>query len=225
MRITIAATLLAFAATAIADPWKNFGGDLAYVGPSYNATFKAGDTIPLEYAFFTPKTVSLNTTAPATNSTGNGTVVPAPGAAITATLVSLSWIGQTGNQTLQVTLDNDRSSELAVACLPTDLCTGTYYPKRVNLLIPSDVYPSNYSISFGYTLSLTGNRTIYYASPVNVVASSANITSPTGVFSNAPAVSVTLPVYAAPKSSGLVNQVPKAVVSMTIMLASAMLLL
>lgn len=69
MRFAAAASLIAFATTALAEPWKNIGGDLAYVGPSYNATFKAGDTIPFEYTFFTPKTVKLNTTTPT-----NGTV-------------------------------------------------------------------------------------------------------------------------------------------------------
>jgi hypothetical protein len=68
----VAASLIAFAATAFAaEPWKNIGGDLAYVGPTYNATFKAGDTIPFEYTFYTPKVVRLNSTTPT-----NGTAAP-----------------------------------------------------------------------------------------------------------------------------------------------------
>ncbi|KAI8356042.1 hypothetical protein B0O80DRAFT_448575 [Mortierella sp. GBAus27b] len=213
-----AASLIAFAATALAaEPWKNIGGDLAYVGPTFNATFKAGGTIPLEYTFYTPKIVKLgNSTTPT-----NGTAVPAPSTG-TATLTSLSWIGQTGNQTLQVTLDNGRNSGYSAPCLATDVCIGNYYPKRVDLVIPAEVYPSNYTIVLTYTLSLAGNRTVSYKEPVTIVAADANVTSPTALITGAPSVQVTLPVY--PKSSGLVNQVPKAVVGMTIMLASVFLM-
>ncbi|KAF9345010.1 hypothetical protein BGX26_003645 [Mortierella sp. AD094] len=219
MRFATAATLLTLAASAIAAPWKYIGGDLGLVGPPFNATFKAGDVIPLEYAFYSPKTVSLNTTTPV-----NGTAPPTINTG-TATITSLAWVGQTGNQTLQVAFDNGRADGLASPCLSTDLCTGNYHPKRIELTIPSDVYPSNYTLVLGYTLSSPANITIYYKQPVMVVASTANVTSPTAVYPGAPAVKVTLPVFAAPKSSGLVNQVPKAVVGMTIMLASAMLML
>ncbi|KAF8931116.1 hypothetical protein EDD21DRAFT_402342 [Dissophora ornata] len=219
MRFTATATtLLALATTVLADQWKNIGGDLAYVGPNYNATFKAGDTIPLEYTFYTIKMVGVNGTT-ATNGTTSTT--PNTG---TATLTSLAWVGNTGNQTLQVTLDNGRTTGLASPCLTTDGCTGTYYPKRVDLVIPSDVYASNYTIVLGYTLTLAGNKTLYYKEPVNIVAASANVTSPTALFPSAPSTQVTLPVFSAPKSSGLINQVPKAVLSVAIVLASAMLL-
>ncbi|KAF9105462.1 hypothetical protein BGX27_009624 [Mortierella sp. AM989] len=214
MRFTAAATLLVLATTALAEPWKPMGGDLAYVGPAYNATFKAGDTIPLEYTFHNPKIVSNNVTAPT-----NGT---AP--IIKATITSLSWVGNTDNKTLDVQFDNGRADGLAVACLAADRCSGTYYPKRIELTIPSDVYPSNYTIILGYTLTLTGNKTIYYKQPVNIVDSSSNFTSPVATIPNAPAVKVTLPVFS-PPSSGLANQVPKALVGMTIMLVSAMLIL
>lgn len=66
MRFTIAVSALAMAASVMAAPWKPLGGDLAYVGPVFNATFKAGDTIPLEYTFYSGKTVNLNSTTNAT---------------------------------------------------------------------------------------------------------------------------------------------------------------
>lgn len=66
MRFAIAVSALAMAASVMAAPWKPLGGDLAYIGPVFNATFKAGDTIPLEYTFYTGKTVSLNNTTNAT---------------------------------------------------------------------------------------------------------------------------------------------------------------
>ncbi|KAF9976778.1 hypothetical protein BGZ65_007678 [Modicella reniformis] len=210
---TVATSLIAFASTVLAaEPWKNIGGDLAYVGPTYNGTFKAGDTIPFEYTFFSPKIVNLNGTT-------NGTA-PNTG---TATLTSLAWLGETGNQTLQVTLDNGRASGYSATCMSTDVCTGNYYPKRIDLLIPTDVYPSNYTIILGYTLSLAGSRTIFYKEPVTIVAASANITSPKALIPNAPSVQVTLPVYT--KSSGLVNQTPKTIVGATIILASLFLMI
>ncbi|KAF9316642.1 hypothetical protein BG003_001722 [Podila horticola] len=213
MRFAIAVSALAMAASVMAAPWKPLGGDLAYIGPVFNATFKAGDTIPLEYTFYTGKTVSLNNTTNAT----------APAAPImTATLTSLAWVGQTGNKTLEVTLDNGRNTGLSKACLNTDLCTGNYYPKRVNLVIPADVYPSNYNITIGYVLTVT-NRTIWYNQPITVVAATANITSPVAVNADAPSVTVTLPVYAAP-SSALATQVPKAVVGLAVLVASMMML-
>ena len=61
---------MALATTVMGDGWKNLGGDLSLAGPNYNATFKAGDTIPLEYVFNQIKTVSVNSTAPT-----NGTAV------------------------------------------------------------------------------------------------------------------------------------------------------
>ncbi|KAF9363060.1 hypothetical protein BGX34_004976 [Mortierella sp. NVP85] len=210
----VAASLIAFAATAFAaEPWKNIGGDLAYVGPTYNATFKAGDTIPFEYTFYTPKVVRLNGTTPT-----NGTAAPST---TTATLTSLAWVGETGNQTLQVTLDNGRNSGYSAPCLVTDTCTGNYYPKRIDLVIPAEVHPSNYTIVLTYTLSLAGNRTLSYKEPVTIVAASANVTSPKPIIAGAPSVQVTLPVY----SSALASQVPKAVVGMTIMLASVFLMI
>ncbi|KAG0366846.1 hypothetical protein BC939DRAFT_479484 [Gamsiella multidivaricata] len=222
MRFTAAASLLAFAATVLADPWKNLGGDLAYIGPAYNATFKVGDTIPLEYTFYTVKMASGTAPINGTVST-NGTVSP-PVNTGTATLTSLAWVGETGNKTLEVAFDNGRTGGLASSCLPTDACTGTYYPKRIDLVIPSGVYPSNYTIVLGYTLSLAGNRTLLYKQPVNIVAATANVTSPTATIANAPAVQVTLPVYA-PKNSGLTTQVPKVIVGMTVLVASALLML
>ncbi|KAG0023754.1 hypothetical protein BGZ82_010660 [Podila clonocystis] len=212
MRFAVAASALAMAASVMAAPWKPLGGDLAYVGPVFNATFKAGDTIPLEYTFYSPKTVNLNNTTNAT----------APVATSTATLTSLAWVGQTGNKTLEVTLDNGRNTGLSKPCLNTDLCTGTYYPKRVNLVIPGDVYPSSYNITIGYVLS-TFNKTIWYNQPINVVAATTNVTSPAAINADAPSVTVTLPVYAAPNSA-LATQVPKAVVGLAVLVASMMML-
>jgi len=63
-----------------------------------------------------------------------------------ATLTSLAWIGATGNQTVQITFDNDRNSEFSVNCLATDPCSGAYYPKRINLVIPANTYLSNYTV-------------------------------------------------------------------------------
>jgi hypothetical protein len=51
----VVASLIAFAASTATEPWKTIGGDLAYVGPSFNATYKVQDHIPFEYAFYTPK--------------------------------------------------------------------------------------------------------------------------------------------------------------------------
>ncbi|KAG0249831.1 hypothetical protein BG011_008905 [Mortierella polycephala] len=211
MRFAAAASLLAFAATVLSEPWKNLGGDLALVGPSHNATFKVGDTIPFEYTFYTIKTVNSNNTG--TTTTG------------TVSLTSLSWIGNTGNKTLEVALNNDRQSDFSAPCLQTDVCTGTYYPKRVDLIIPAESYPSNYTIVLVYSMTIA-NRTIStnYKTPVTLVPASANVTSPTAVIQGAPAVQVTLPVYEAP-NGGLVAQVPKAIVGMTILLASTFLLL
>ncbi|KAG0017239.1 hypothetical protein BGZ81_010839 [Podila clonocystis] len=211
MRFAVAASALAMAASVMAAPWKPLGGDLAYVGPVFNATFKAGDTIPLEYTFYSPKTVNLTNTANAT----------AP-VTFTATLTSLAWIGQTGNKTLEVTLDNGRNTGLSKPCLNTDLCKGNYYPKRVNLVIPGDVYPSSYNITIGYVLS-TVNKTIWYNQPINVVAATANVTSPAAINADAPSVTVTLPIYAAPNSA-LATQVPKAVVGLAVLIASMMML-
>ncbi|KAF9434264.1 hypothetical protein BGZ76_008310 [Entomortierella beljakovae] len=214
MRFTAAATLLTMATTAMAASWRIIGDDLAIAGPSQNATFKAGDTIPFEYAFFKIKSLpNANTTQPV-----NGTTV-------SATVSSISWVGETGNQTLSVTFDNERNN--GVQCLQTDICQGTYYPKRINLVIPENVFPDNYTIVLGYSLSMASlaNRVISYKTPVNIVDKSAEIPPAVGVFGSAPAVSVTLPVYDPPKSSGLMNKVPKAVVGMTIMIASAMLML
>ncbi|KAF9306856.1 hypothetical protein BGZ74_002754 [Mortierella antarctica] len=213
MRFAVAASALTMAASVMAAPWKPLGGDLAYVGPIFNATFKAGDTIPLEYTFYSGKTVNLNNTT-------NATAPAAP--IITATLTSLAWVGKTGNQTLEVTLDNGRNTGLSKPCLSTDLCTGNYYPKRVNLVIPADVYPSSYNVTIGYVLSAV-NKTIWYNQPITVVAATANVTSPAAINADAPSVTVTLPVFAAP-SSALATQVPKAVVGLAVLVASMMML-
>ncbi|KAF9961402.1 hypothetical protein BGZ72_003884 [Mortierella alpina] len=213
MRFFAAASIMALATTVLAEPWKPLGGDMAYVGPSYNATFKAGDTIPLEYTFYSIKTVNRNST---TNSTITGQ----------ATLTSLVWSSGVENKTLEVAFNNNRADENVATCLPTDICQGPYHPKRVNLVIPTEAAPSsNYTIILGYTLSIAGSKTIYYKTPVNIVASSTNITSPAAIFgSTTPSVQVNLPVIAVPKNSALSSQVPKAFMGM-ILLASALFLL
>ncbi|KAF9376255.1 hypothetical protein CPB97_010917 [Podila verticillata] len=213
MRFTIAVSALAMAASVMAAPWKPLGGDLAYVGPVFNATFKAGDTIPLEYTFYSGKTVNLN-------STTNATAPAAP--IITATLTSLVWVGETGKMTLDVTLDNGRNTGLSKPCLNTDLCTGNYYPKRVNLVLPAESWPSSYNITIGYSLSSI-NKTVWYNQPVTVLPASANVTSPVPIYADAPSVTVTLPVYTAP-SSAFATQVPKAVVGLAVLVASMMML-
>ncbi|KAF9396199.1 hypothetical protein CPC16_004294 [Podila verticillata] len=195
MRFSIAASALAMAASVMAVPWKPLGGDLAYVGPVFNATFKAGDTIPLEYFLLWQD----------------------------STLTSLAWVGLTGNKTLDVTLDNGRNTGLSKPCLNTDLCTGNYYPKRVNLVLPAESWPSSYNITIGYSLSSI-NKTIYYNQPVTVLPASANVTSPVPIYTDAPSVTVTLPVYTAPSSSAFATQVPKAVVGLAVLVASMMAL-
>ncbi|KAG0274461.1 hypothetical protein BGZ95_009780 [Linnemannia exigua] len=220
MRFAAAASLLALSTTVLAaNPWKNLGGDLALIGPSYNSTFKAGDTIPIEYAFNTIK--MANTTAPPTNSTGT----PPTLSTGTTTLTSLTWVGLTGNQTVEVALDNGRNTGVAVACLASDVCTGNYYPKRIELTIPADSYAANYTLIIGYTLKLVGETKMSYKFPFNVVGSGANVTAPVALIPNAPVVKATLPVYTPPSSSGLVNTASKAVFGATMILASAMLLL
>ncbi|KAF9926521.1 hypothetical protein FBU30_003924 [Linnemannia zychae] len=217
MRFTTAASVLALAGTVLAaNPWKNLGGDLALLGPPFNSTFKAGDTIPLDYAFYTIKMVN-------TNSTTNSTTPPLSTG--TVTLTSLSWIGNTGNQTVDVAFNNDRNTGYSAVCLASDVCTGNYYPRRIDLTIPAESYASNYTVVLGYTLKLVGESKLSYKIPVNVVASSANVTSPTAINPDAPSVKATLPVYAPPKSSGLVNKASKAVIGVTMVLASAVLLL
>ncbi|KAF9085451.1 hypothetical protein BGX29_008051 [Mortierella sp. GBA35] len=218
MRFTAAAaSVLAFATTVLAaDPWKNLGGDFALIGPSFNSSFKAGDTIPLEYAFYTMKMVNTNstntnTTAPTVN---NGQV----------TLTSLTWIGATGDQTVEVAPDNGRNTGYSAVCLASDVCIGNYYPKRIELAIPADSYASNYTLVIGYSLKHVGTTNMSYKFPFNIVPASANVTSPVALIPSAPAVKATLPVYA-PKSSGLVNKASKAVIGTTMVLASAMLLL
>jgi len=64
-----------------------------------------------------------------------------------------------------------------------------------------------------------------YKFPINVVAATANVTSPAALIPNAPSTKATLPVYAPPKSSGLVNKASKAVIGATMLVASAILLL
>jgi hypothetical protein len=81
MRFTAAASILALVSTTVlaaSNPWKNLGGDFVLIGPAYNATVKAGDVIPLEYAFYTIKMVAnpapgANNTAPGVNNTAPGT--------------------------------------------------------------------------------------------------------------------------------------------------------
>ncbi|KAF9123907.1 hypothetical protein BGW39_008604 [Mortierella sp. 14UC] len=218
MRFSAAASILAMASTVLAaDPWKILGGDLALIGPSYNSTFKAGDTIPLEYAFITIKTANTNATAPTTPPPTLNTG--------TATLTSLTWVGLTGNQTVDVALNNDRNTGVAVACLASDLCTGSYYPKRVELTIPADSYAANYTLIIGYTLKLVGDTKMPYRFPFNAVAATANVTAPVALIPNAPVTKATLPVYTPPSSSGLVNTASKAILGATMVLASALLLL
>ncbi|KAF9907844.1 hypothetical protein EC991_010442 [Linnemannia zychae] len=221
MRFTATASILALASTVLAiDNWKNLGGDLAIVGPSFNSTFKAGDVIPLEYAFITVKSASTggtNGTAPTTPTTTLNTG--------TSTLTSLTWVGLTGNQTVEVALNNDRNTGVAVACLKDDACTGTYYPKRIELTIPADSYAGNYTLLIGYTYKLVGENKMPYRFPFNIVAADANVTSPVAIFPDAAVVKATLPVYKAPNSSGLVNTASKAVIGVTMVLASAVLLL
>ena len=64
-----------------------------------------------------------------------------------------------------------------------------------------------------------------YKFPINVVPASANVTSPVATIADAPVVKATLPVYAPPASSGMVNKASTAVIGATMVLASAMLLL
>lgn len=74
-------------------------------------------------------------------------------------------------------------------------------------------------------MKLISEQKMTYKFPFNVVAASANVTSPVATIPDAPAVKVTLPVYAPPISSGLVNKASTAVIGATMVLASAMLLL
>ncbi|KAF9406018.1 hypothetical protein BGZ94_003275 [Podila epigama] len=217
MHFAIVASALAMATTVLSAPWKPLGGDLAYVGPIFNATFKAGDTIPLEYTFYpTARTVSTNSTNP-TNSTNTPS-----SSIITATLTSLAWVGTTEQKTLEVALDNGRNTGFSKPCLITDLCTGSYYPKRVNLVVPAEVYPSNYTIVIGYALSIS-NKTIYYKEPVTIVPASTELTSPVAVNADAPAVTVTLPVFAAPNSA-FTTKASKVAISMVVVIASLIML-
>ncbi|KAG0051480.1 60S ribosomal protein L16B [Gryganskiella cystojenkinii] len=216
MRFTLAAATVMTMATTVMGAWKNLGGDLSFVGPTFNATFKAGDTIPLEYAFNNIRTVA-NGTNPA-----NGT------SPITVTLTSLTWISPSENQTVQVTLDNNRAaSTISVPCLATDVCTGVYYPKRINMVIPPNTFLTNYTFEIGYTLLIAGgNRSMSYRQPVTIVASTANVTAIKSVFPQASEVTVTLPVLAGPKgSAGVMTQVPKAVVGLAAVAISAVLML
>ncbi|KAF9550636.1 hypothetical protein EC957_011951 [Mortierella hygrophila] len=217
MRFAAAASILALASTVLAaDPWKNMGGDFAIIGPSFNASVKAGDAIPFEYAFYTLKMVG--------NNTNTNTTTP-PLNTGTVTLTSLAWVGATGNTTVEITWDNNRNTGYSAVCQPADVCTGNYYPKRAELTVPADSYPSNYSLVIGYTLKLVQDTKLTYKFPINVVAASANVTSPVATIADAPVVKATLPVYAAPSSSGLINKASTAVIGATMVLASAMLLL
>ncbi|KAG0287806.1 hypothetical protein BGZ96_008310 [Linnemannia gamsii] len=226
MRFAAAASILAMVSTTVlaASPWKNLGGDFALIGPTYNATIKAGDVIPLEYAFYTIKMVA--NPAPGANNTGTGTNSTLPPLTTgTVTLTSLTWIGNTGKQTVDVAWNNDRNAGYSVACKASDVCTGNYYPKRVELTVPAESYPSNYTLIIGYTMKLISEMKMNYTFPFNVVASSANVTSPVATILDAPTVKATLPVYAPPSSSGLVNKASTAAIGATMVLASAMLLL
>ncbi|KAG0214949.1 hypothetical protein BGX28_001155 [Mortierella sp. GBA30] len=214
MRFVITASFLALATIVLSDPWKPLGGDLAIVGPPFNAAFKVGDTIPLEYTFYSIKMV---------NSTTGGTNNSQPIMG-TATVTSLLWAFNADNKTVEVALDNGRADGYSATCLATDPCQGVYHPKRINLVIPSETTPgSNYTILFGYTLSSGTNKTLYYKSPVTIVPSSANITSPSAVIQGSPSVQATLPVLAVPKNSGISIHVSKVVVGMSL-IASAFLL-
>lgn len=77
-------------------------------------------------------------------------------------------------------------------------------------------------VTIGYVLSAV-NKTIWYNQPITVVAATANVTSPAAINADAPSVTVTLPVFAAP-SSALATQVPKAVVGLAVLVASMMML-
>lgn len=79
-----------------------------------------------------------------------------------ATLTSLAWIGATGNQTLQVAFDNNRASEYSAPCMPTDSCTGTYYPKRINLVVPANTYLSNYTVSLMEEKNAIANGDVFF---------------------------------------------------------------
>ncbi|KAH7047896.1 hypothetical protein BKA57DRAFT_463636 [Linnemannia elongata] len=217
MRFAAAASVLALASTVLAaNPWKNMGGDFAIIGPSFNASVKAGDAIPFEYAFYTIKMVGNNTNTNTTTPTLNtGTV----------TLTSLAWVSATGNKTVDIAWDNGRNTGYAAVCQAADICTGNYYPKRAELTVPADSYSSNYTLLIGYTLKLVQETKLSYKFPINVVASSANVTSPVATITDAPVVKAILPVYAPPASSGLVNKASTAVIGATMVLASAMLLL
>lgn len=59
----------------------------------------------------------------------------------------MAWVGATGNTTVEITWDNNRNTGYAAVCQPADVCTGNYYPKRAELTVPADSYPSNYSVS------------------------------------------------------------------------------
>jgi hypothetical protein len=63
------------------------------------------------------------------------------------TLTTLTWIGKTGNQTVDVAWDNGRNTGYSVACQVADVCTGKYYPKRVDITVPATSYASNYTVS------------------------------------------------------------------------------
>ncbi|KAF9978003.1 hypothetical protein BGZ73_004128 [Actinomortierella ambigua] len=222
MRFTVATTALlaTLASTVLGDAWKPFGGDLAFVGPDFNATFKAGDVIPVEYVFYTPRPLPT----PGGNGTSTNSTRP-PTIAMTGTVRSIGWVGLTGNQTIEVALDNNRNSGYSEACRPADnsnICQGNFYPRRVDLQVPSDAYASNYTILFSYALSLT-NQTIVYKHQVMIADASSTAKSPAAVYPNAPAVKGQLPSFPKPSSGLVSSQVSKATLGALVAVASAAL--
>ncbi|KAG0243487.1 hypothetical protein BGW41_002027 [Actinomortierella wolfii] len=221
MRFTASITLLAaFAGAVLGDAWKPMGGDLAFVGPDFNATFKAGDVIPLEYVFYTPRAL----TTPGGNGTNTNSTRP-PTIAMTGTVRTLGWLGQTGNQTIEVQLDNNRNTGYSEPCKPADnsaICQDNFYPRRVDLQVPSDAYASNYTILFGYSLSLT-NQVIVYKHQVMIADASASVTSPPAKYPNAPAVKVQLPSFPKPNSAFASFHVSQVVLGAVVAVASTAL--
>lgn len=59
----------------------------------------------------------------------------------------MAWVGATGNKSVEIVWDNGRNTGYSAVCQATDSCTGKYYPKRAELTIPADSYPSNYTVS------------------------------------------------------------------------------
>ncbi|KAF9159221.1 hypothetical protein DFQ26_006808 [Actinomortierella ambigua] len=222
MRFSVATTTLlaALASTVLGDAWKPLGGDLAFVGPDFNATFKAGDVIPVEYVFYTPRSLP--------NPVGNGTSPNPPRPptiAMTGTVLSVGWLGLTGNQTIEVALDNNRNTGYSEACRPADnsnICEGNFYPRRVDLQVPADAYASNYTILFTYSLSVT-NQPKVYSHRVMIADASSSVQSPAPVYPNAPTVKGQLPSFPKPSSALANSHVSKVMLGALVAVASTAL--